>query len=178
MRIPHSIYNIWSLLITLALLFYFSSPARAQLVEGQNAIDFGGGKSDIGLIAGGGYVHYLPGRFSIRGGAWYETGNPYQFNYRNIGFDALIRYNLFNIYNIVYVNPYAGATVNYDHISPVKSEFNSSLNGGLKLGLEAEALLNEKFSFIAFFSQQLLLRRDFGNQRYDYGLGVRLYIGN
>lgn len=156
----------------------FKSDSFAQLVEGQKAIDFGGGKSDIGLIANAGYTYYLPGKFSIRGGANFESGSPYQFSYRNIGFDALVRYNLFDIYNILYINPYAGGAVSYDHISPVKSEYSSSLNGGLKIGLEAEALLNEKFSFVAFFNQILLVKRNFGNQRYDYGLGIRLYLGN
>lgn len=150
----------------------------AQLVEGQKAIDFGGGKSDIGLIANAGFVFYLSGKFSLRAGTNYESGNPYQFRYRNIGFDALVRYNLVNLYNILYVSPHAGPTINYDHISPVKKEFTSSFNGGFKVGLEAEALLSEKFSFIAFFNQLILARRTFGNQRYDYGLGVRLYIGN
>lgn len=169
---------IFRLCIIALIVILFNQKCSAQLVEGQKAIDFGGGKSDIGLIANAGFVFYLPDKFSIRAGAFFETGNPYQFTYRNIGFDALFRYNLVNIYNILYINPQAGPTVNYDHISPVKREFTSAFNAGLKLGIEAEALLNEKFSFIAFFNQIILARKGFGNQRYNYGLGVRLYIGN
>lgn len=161
--------------LCLVCIFYSLS---AQLVEGQKAIDLGAGKSDIGLMIRGGYISYLPYGFSIRGGAFYETGNPYQFKYRNLGFDAALRYNLFDIYNIVYINPSAGPVLNYDQISPVKKEFSSSLNYGLKVGIEAEALLNNNFSFVAFCDQLLLIHKNFGNQRYDYGIGIRLYIGN
>jgi len=169
---------VFRLVVTAIIVLLFTQKCSAQLVEGQKAVDFGGGKSDIGLFANAGFVFYLPGKFSIRAGSFFETGNPYQFSYRNIGFDALFRYDLVNLYNILYINPQAGPTINYDHISPVKKAFSSSFNAGLKLGIEAEALLNEKFSFIAFFNQLVLARKNFGNQRYNYGLGVRLYIGN
>lgn len=171
---PYSCF--FTLLIGVFLLF--SGPCSGQQIEGQKAVDLNLSKSDLGYMATGSYIYFFSNKVSLKGGLFYESGSPYQFHYSNIGVQALVRYNLFDINRIVYVTPYIGPTVNYDYISPVKSAYSSSLNYGGILGTEVEAALTETFSFFTYFNQWVLVNKPIGNERYDFGVGVRLYIGS
>jgi len=155
-----------------------TSATKAQLLAGQRAIEFSAGKSDVGYLINGGYIYFVTDKFSVKGGAFFEKGTPYQFSYHNIGLEALARYTAFNFSEIFLITPYAGPVLNFDNISPVKRQYAASINYGLKAGVEVEALLADQFSFFAFFNQAVLLKKSFGNERFDYGIGVRLYIGN
>ena len=165
--------------LILGIFFFLIPRARAQIVEGQQAMELSGGKSDLGYIINGGYLRFLSTKLSLKFGAFYESGTPYQFTYHNYGMDALARYNLIALNSILYITPYGGFTANYDHLSPIKQQYSSSFNYGFKGGLEAEVMLSEEFSFFGFFNQLLLLKvKPFGRERYDYGIGVRLYLEN
>lgn len=175
MSIKISTLSLMALIIGLLLI---SLPGKSQVVTGQQGIDLQAGKSDVGFIIHAGYIYFLSEKISIKGEGFFEGGNPYQFTYHNFGIAALFRYNVINLNNVILVTPFAGLTANYDHISPVKKQYSAGTNYGGRIGLEAEAALTEKFSFVASFNQLLLLQKPFGNQRLDYGLGVRFYIGN
>ncbi len=166
-------------MLVFVAIFCFVGSSQAQLLEGQKAIELAGGKSDLGTIISGAFTDFLSPKFSIKGEGFFESASPYQFSYHNFGVNALARYNVLNLNNVFYLTPHAGLSVNYDKLSPVKAAYSSSLNYGLKMGVEAEAFLNEQFSFVAFFNQLLLVKSNpFGRERYDYGIGIRLYIGN
>lgn len=167
---------LFMVLIVVFLLFSFQ--CSGQQIKGQKAIDLNLSKSDIGYMVTGSYVYFFSNEVSLKGGAFYESGTPYQFHYSNYGLQALVRYNLFNISRIIYLTPYIGPTINYDNIRPVKTAYSSSLNFGGILGAEVEAALTESFSFFTYFNQFVLVNKPMGNERCDFGLGVRLYIGN
>ncbi len=169
------INRIYFLLILLGCI---GQKTFAQQVKGQEAIDFSGGQSDIGIAFHAGINRYLSDLFSIRGDIFYELGSPYQFHYSNYGASLVMRYSIYSVNNILFFTPYAGLTLNVDKIANVNNSQNSQINYGLKAGLEGEVFLNNSFSFIVYFNQLELVHSLFGSQRYDFGGGFRFYLSN
>jgi len=165
-----------AILLGLLGAFWWISPVHGQLLKGQKAIELSFGQTDLGYILHGGYSAFLSDTFSLSGIGFFETASPYQLTYKNYGLSILGRYRILSLEDILLVTPYAGLEGNLDEISPVGTAYNHSLNYGLQLGLEVEVALNQRFSFIGTLHQLLLVKRLIGDQRYDYNLGVRLYL--
>jgi len=165
-----------TILLGLCFALWTIHPVVGQLLKGQKAIELSFGQTDLGYSIHGGYTGFLSDKFSISGIAFFETASPYQLTYKNFGLSALGRYRLISLEDILLVTPYAGLEGNLDQITPVGKAYSNSLNYGLQLGLEVEVALNQRFSFIGSINQLLLVKGLIGSQRYDYNLGVRLYL--
>ncbi len=172
------LYRILIMLVMTFLLTSIASLSKAQIVSGQNALDADIGKSDLGYIVHAGYLHFFSSNLSVKGALFYESASPYQLNYQNQGIEALARYRIVDLKDIFFLTPYGGLCLNYDKLSPVKKEYRTSLNYGFKAGVEVEAVLSDNFSFVGYFSQIDLMKKHLGNLRYDYGIGIRFYLGN
>jgi hypothetical protein len=162
--------------ITILIILLSGIQAKGQLLKGQKSIELSFGQTDLGYIIHGGYSAFLSDRFSLSCLGFFETASPYQLTYKNFGLSVLGRYRLISLEDILLITPYAGLEGNLDQITPVGKAYNNSFNYGLHLGLEAEVALNQRFSFIGTFNQLLLVKPLIGGQRYDYNLGVRLYL--
>jgi len=165
-------------MIVLSLFIGIPLNTSAQLLKGQKSIEFSFGQSDLGYILHAGYTGYLSDRFSVLGFGFFETANPYQLNYKNFGLAVLGRYRILSLNDILLITPYGGLEGNVDQITPVGKAYNYAVNYGFQLGLEAEVSLNTRFSFYGNFNQLLLAKSLIGSKRYDYNLGVRLYLNN
>ncbi len=169
--------NTFLKLLFLLVFLGFTTQSFGQYhYKGQRAIELSWGKSDIGYLFKGGYSKYLRDNLYYKGLLVYEFGRPFQTSYHNYEIQASGSYSFFNINEDAFFNFVGGATANYEYILDVSLASISSINYGFILGCEGEYFINSRWAFIAGAYQHLLINRKFGNERWDFSLGLKITL--
>ena len=144
--------------------------------KGEKAFELAWGKSDIGYLFKGAYSKYFKDNWYFKGLLFYESGRPFQTNYHNLGFQGLACYSPFNINYDAFFNVVGGVAINYESLLNLDLAAKSSTNFGLVYGLEGEFFVNEQVAFIAGAYQNTLFNKKFGNERWDFTIGLKFLI--
>ena len=161
-------------LLTLSALFFCYHSASAQgHIPQTSAVNFSFGKSSFTTLFGAGYAYFINEKTFLSGTLNYEYGEAHQFKFQSISTDFLANHSLLNLNGNFYLNAGAGLSLAYESLQPDATKgFNY---GGLIRG-EVETFITDAISVSLWIDQAFLAKKDIGNLRNRYGLGLRLFF--
>ncbi|MEP2668788.1 MAG: conjugal transfer protein TraO [Cyclobacteriaceae bacterium] len=170
-------------LLVIGVLIAFASSAQIRHVRGVQSADLTYGISGYGKVIALSYVKYTSKKAYFKVGPFLETGNSPQITYTSFGIDAALNYTVMKVTEGIYVNLLAGATSSidklsdpltlFDELGSTRNEDFSTLKFGLFGGLEVETFINDRFVVLLNFNERLMIKENFGRNRFFLSLGVR-----
>lgn len=163
------------------LLLGFSIAARGQVHQvGSNALDLYGNRTGIGTLFGLSYNHNTSEVFFLKIRSGFELGRLYSFPYQNVTIDLMAFYAPVPLGNYVQVNLGAGPTAGWEHVGGIEKSRAKDVgfHAGIKGGLEVETFLGDQLSFFLHGDQTLEVKKSLGQQSFQVGIGIRLFLNN
>jgi len=160
-----------TLLIALCFCYHYSS-AQGHIPQ-TSAVHFSFGKSVFTTVFGAGYTYFLNEKTFLSGQGNYEFGVANQFKFNSISADFLANRSLINLNGNFYLNTGAGLSLAYESLQP---DATKGFNYGGLIRAEAETFITDAISISLWADQAFLAKKDIGNLRYRYGLGIRLFF--
>lgn len=162
-------------IITTSIIFILSSyHTKAQgHIPQTPAVSFSFGKSSFTTVLGAGYSYFISEKTFISGQLNYEYGEAHQFKFQSVSTDIIANHSFLNLNGNFYLNAGAGLSLAYESLQPDATKgFNY---GGLIRG-EVETFITDAISVSLWGDQAFLAKKDIGNLRARYGLGLRLFF--
>ncbi|TXH79209.1 MAG: hypothetical protein E6Q85_00455 [Thiothrix sp.] len=159
-------------LITALFFCHHYAPAQGHIPQ-TSAVHLSFGKSTFTTIFSGGYTYFLSPKTFIYGQANYEYGEDYLFKFQSISSDWLANHSLINLNGNFYFNIGAGLSLAYERLQPDAAK---GFNYGALIKAEAETFITDAISIGIWADQSFLTKKDIGNLRYRYGLGIKLFL--
>lgn len=170
-------------LIMLIMVGTFTASAQIRHVRGIKSADLSYGVSGYGQVVALSYVKYLSKKSYYKVGPFFESGDSPEIKYTSIGVDGAFNYTVVKITEGVYVNALAGVTASTDALTDPLTLFEETgasrtedfgtLKFGVLGGTEIEAFVTDRFVIIGNFNQRLMIKENFGKNRYFVSIGVR-----
>lgn len=158
----------------LTALFFCLHYASAQgHIPKTSATTLSFGKSSLTTVFSGGYTYFINEKVFLSGHGNYEYGQAYQFKYQSISTDFLANRSILNLNGNFYLNASAGLSLAYESLEP---EATKGFNYGGLIRAEAETFITDAISIGLWIDQAFLAKKDIGNLRNRYGLGLRLFF--
>lgn len=156
----------------LLIIVGFKANAQGHIPQ-TPAVSFSFGKSYFTTIFGAGYTYFINEKTFLSGQLNYEYGEAHQFKFQSISTDFLTNHSFLNLNGNFYLNAGAGLSLAYESLQPDATKgFNY---GGLIRG-EVETFITDAISVSLWGDQAFLAKKDIGNLRARYGLGIRLFF--
>jgi hypothetical protein len=152
------------------------SQVNIQHYEGIMGAEISVSKTPIGTTLKGGISKYISNNIYWKVSAGYGTGRKYQILIRDFNLDAAVFYSPLNLDGLVFINIAAGPVLTYERLLNFEPSRKGSLNAGGKAGMELEVPVFDGLLLIANGYQQFLLKKDYGQKRIEFGLGMKIII--
>jgi hypothetical protein len=166
----------------ITVCFFFSAiTATAQVhQQGGTGFDLTISKTGIGIMGGVGYIKNFSDNAYLQLRGLGEIGRMYNFKYSHIGLDAMAFYNPFFLSDFFQVNMGAGLTIGYEKVKGISKDKSNGIGfmAGLKGGVNVEAFLSDQLSFFIYGNQAYMIKKSLGNNYYEVGLGIRIFLNN
>ena len=167
------------ILLVLLLIGGFNnaySQVDIQHYEGIMGAELSVSKTPVCSIVRGGVSKYISNNIYWKVTAGYGTSRKYQVLIRDYSIDGAIFYSPLNLDGIVFINFAAGPVVTYERLLKFEPARSGLLNVGGKAGMELEFPVYDGLLFIANGYQQFLLKKNYGQKRIEFGLGIKIII--
>lgn len=159
--------------LTIMMLMALSAVVKAQYMPESSAFKVGFARSPMTNSFIGGYTYFLTQKVYISGSGNFEWGSLHQFDYTSLSGNLLANYSLANIRGVVFFNVGAGAAVAYDTLKPASVK---GFDYGAIGRVEVETFITDAVSFIMSGNQTIMSKKEFGQYRSSFGLGIRLFM--
>jgi hypothetical protein len=166
------------LLILLAMIGFNNaySQVNIQHYEGIMGAELSVSKTPLGTRLKGGVSKYISNKIYWKVSAGYGAGRKYQILIRDLNLEGAVFYSPLNIDGLVFINIAAGPVLTYERLIKYEPVRNGSFNVGGQAGVELEFPVFTGLLLIANGYQQLLLKKDYGQKRVEFGLGIKIII--
>ena len=167
-------------ILLILLLFGGANKALSQVniqhYQGIMGAELSVSKTPIGTTLRGGISKYISDNFYWKASAGYGTGRKYQILIREISLDGTLFYSPLNLDGLVFINVAAGPSIVYESLKRFEPSKNGLFNYGGKAGIELEVPVYDGLLLIGNGYQQFLLKKDYGQKRIEFGLGIKILI--
>lgn len=161
-------------------IFFLNVTAHAQYgrLKNSSSTQLGLGFTDAGIMVNAYYFKTFDQKIKAGFGGGLVFGQVKDIAYKGVFIDGVGSFAMYNN-RFVSVNAVAGISFAGDFINSFPSDvYNKtfSFNYGALGGMEMEFTASRSLSFVLYANQRYYLKKDFGNWRYQLGVGFRVTL--